>query len=198
MKKLLIAMICLLVASTASAAGLSLGVFDGKEYILQPESVRFCSTPSCIYIAEQPQSYVAANILVSSIQPAQQSGDVLSYNKQEAYSVKSVLFAIDGSRFVLARTTTFDVNGNPVASKNEMEELQTFVSTAFSLSTDNRGNIATNRDAEERIVRKIAWSVPQPGSPGEKITQMVMSFAELNYHEIMFRSKSENSMSVQP
>ena len=194
MKKLIIAFL-LIMSSTASAAGISLGVFDNKEYILQPDSVRLCSTPSCLFIDGYPQSYVAANILVSS-GTSLQSGDALSYNKQEAYSLKSVLFAADGSRFVLVRTTSFDINGNPISSKNETEELKTFVSTSHSLTTDSKGNASTTREAEDRMVRTILWSVPQPGSAGEKITVAVLGFAESNYYEILARSKTENSISV--
>lgn len=52
MKKSIL-LLCLLLANTASAAGISLGMYDGKEYVLQTDSVRFCSTPSCLYIDGQ-------------------------------------------------------------------------------------------------------------------------------------------------
>lgn len=193
MKKSIL-LLCLLLANTASAAGISLGMYDGKEYVLQTDSVRFCSTPSCLYIDGQPQSYVAASIMVHGGN-ALQSGDALSYNKQEAYSIKSVLFAVDGSKFVLVGTTAYDVNGNPIGIKDEtVEMIEVETATIAKSKETGREAVVTSNIQEKR--RKIAWSIPHPGSPGAKITAAVLEFAESNYHDILARSKSENSMSV--
>ena len=195
MKKLLILLFLLLLLSNICyAEGLNLGDFDGKSYVLLTDTVRFCSTPSCLYIEGKEQSFVGALINVASPK-AGSSGDVLSYSKTSAYETKAVLFSRDGSKFVLVRTSSFDVNGNPIGSTDETVEIVE-VETSLMVKDKQTGAESAARSKPDEHRRKIAWSMVMPGTAGEKITNAVLDFAESNYDYVLRNSKSTNFLTI--
>jgi len=197
MKKLLIAILFLCVPAPCFAQDLNIGTFDNKTYLLQTESVRFCSTPSCIYIDGQEQSYVGAVFTVMPQTRQQGGGDALSYSKVIGYETKSVLFTRDGSRFVLVQTTQFDINGNPIGTKDETVGKITLNSNVFTATTNSKGTVTSvERDGVDVERRKIAWSNVFPDTPGEQITQSVLGYAYNNYSEVMTNSRANNSMTA--
>lgn len=198
MKKLFIVLLFLSLPATCLAYQVNLGTFGNNTYLLQTESLRFCSTAECLYIRGQEQQLVAARITVlPNNSAAQSSEDVLSYNKSLGFSEKTILIARDGSRFVLIQTATYDINGNPIDVKNETEEKKTFVSNEFSANFNRNGTVTSGtRDAVDVYVRRIAWSNVFPGTPGESITRAVLSYAESNYNEIDATSRTQNFIQV--
>lgn len=198
MRKLFIVLLILSIPATCGAYALNLGTFGNNTYILQTDSLRFCSTTDCLFIRGQEQQYVAAKITVyPKSGPTQSNEDVLSYNKTLGFSEKAVLFARDGSQFVLIQTATYDVNGNPIDVKNETEEKKTFVSNEFSASTNKNGVITSEqRSGVDVYTRNVAWSTVFPGTPGEAITRAVLSYAESNYDSINESSSGRNYIQV--
>jgi len=195
-KKLLIIIALILLSSTCAAQGMTLGEYDGKTYILQTESVRFCSTPSCLYVDGREQSFVGASFYLDPKTPDTNSrDDVLTYSKAIAYETKDVLFSRDGTRFVLIRTSSFDINGNPIGSKDETVEIVE-IESSLIVKDKETGNEGPLKNKTEEMRRRIAWSIVQPRSPGEFITNAVLAYAADNYAEVLSRSRSQNSITV--
>lgn len=198
MKIILIALLCLLVSSAASAENIKAGVFGSNIYYLQTESVRFCSTLSCLYVAGHDQPYIGATFIVEPINKPSVAEDVFSYTRTPGFELKKVLFSRDGQRIVLLETVKFDANGNQSEpAKNETVERIKYESTTATETRDNKGNVSVSRDTIEINQRKdILWRSVAPGTDTDSIVRYIMSFAESNYYDIIARSKAENSMSV--
>jgi hypothetical protein len=197
LKKIIMMLILSLFPITCSATPLNIGTFGNNTYILQTESLRFCSTSECLYIRGQEQQYVAAKIAVQPKTPQAMNNneDALSYNKSVAYIEKTVLFARDGSQFVLLQTVTYDINGNPIDVKNETEEMKTFVANSYSVTAGSSGANET-RGAVDVKTRRVAWSSVFPGTPGELLARAVLSYAESNADEIDAKSSGQNYIQV--
>jgi hypothetical protein len=162
-------------------------------YLLVPESLRACSTTECLYIYGRDQQYIAATLQIVKPLTVERSfnEDVLSYNKSVGSVEKSLLIERDGSRFVLIKTMNYDINGNLIDVKNELEETKTFVANSYSV-TAGSGGASETRGAVDVKVRIVKWSNVIPGTPSERIVRAVLSYAESNYDEIDASSRAVN------
>ena len=192
MKKIIV-LLCLLITSTANAAVLPIGTFQDKGYSLKTESLRFCSTSSCLYVGGKPeQSYIAAEILVAPSMPPKTSGDVLSYNKETAFEIKTILISPIEHRFVLLYTMTYDTNGNLINAQDETVEIKTIKTDGYAVNTKpGEGEVIEHKE-KTVTSRRIAWSNIFPGTPAEIIVTAVLNYAAANYAEIDAVSRTYN------
>jgi hypothetical protein len=193
-KKLILLTLLLLVPIPVSAQDINLGVFGDSTYYLQPESVRFCSTISCIYIDGQDQPFVGAVLRTAPTTLQQQSGTVLTYNNTKEYELKTLLLSLDGTRFVLLSTASFDVNGNLLDVKNETVEKITLQSSTYTETINNNGGVAQSREKTDVERRKIVWLSVIPGTSNGKIISAILDYANSNYRDVLSRSQEQNSM----
>ena len=175
-----------------SAQSINIGTFGTSSYFLIPESLRICSTSSCLYIFGQEQEYVAAKIQVLRASEIRKDvDDALAYNKALGYLEYLVLFSRDGTRFVLLSVSEFDVNGNFIGIEDKTEKRTQLENPVVITATDKKGNSSTTTITHVST-RDIKWSTVVPGSAGEAITRAVLSYADANFSQIDARSSREN------
>ena len=194
--KQIIILLCLLITSTVNAATVPIGSFQDKFYSIKTESLRFCSTVACLYIDGKPeQSYVAAEILVLPNTPVRTSGDILSYNKENAFEIKTILISPSERRFVLLYTSTYDTNGNLIGVQDETVEIKSVKTSGYAIN--NKPGEGTVIEQKEHTImsRKVAWSEIHAGTPAEAIVNAVLQYSAVNFDEIDNRSSKTNFMS---
>ena len=190
MKKALMVFILLFLSSNCCAQNVKVGTFEEKDYYLKTESIRYCSTPSCIYIDGQEQSYIGAIFIVPSNEARHETrGDVLTPSKDAAYETKAILFSTDGTKFVLTSTASYDVNNNFIGSKDETVEIVE-VETTLMVKDKETGQEKELKSKVSDKLRRIIWSPVQPGAASGIIASAVFGYVEANYPDVILRSKA--------